>query len=213
MATLQASDTAHALAHDILKQEEAKGGAPVHSFDPDATPAQKAAEAGRQKDKLSTMQESAPPPAERGVYDAPLHSPPGLSFRPELDIHSGTPNGNVIPTITIQDHDGEKEAVAQDTPAPTPEDAKEVAESSESDSIPGAVPAAPAYTIPDWYVIGWRQHARIDKPVLEGEAKDRSILDQFLSEQFYGAWYHNAAVIVLVRVFHLSSAVPSFSVF
>jgi hypothetical protein len=119
---------------------------------------------------------------------------------PELDVHSGPANGNVIPTITIQDHDGEREAVAEDTP----QNANEVSESRETDSIPGAIPAAPAYTIPDWYVVGWRQHAGIDKPALEGEEKDRTILDQFLGEQFYGAWYHNAAVVVLVRVFFQS---------
>ncbi|RXW22896.1 hypothetical protein EST38_g2942 [Candolleomyces aberdarensis] len=177
MATLPASDAAHAMAHDILKQDADKGGVPVHSFDPDATPAQKAAQAGKAKDKLeSTIQEKAPPPTER-----------------EVDIHSGPANGNVIPTITIQDHDGEKEAVAKDTP----QDTNEVVEStpSETDSIPGAMPAAP-YTIPDWYVIGWREHAGVDKPALEGEEKDRYILDQFLTEQFYGAWYHNAAVII-----------------
>lgn len=107
----------------------------------------------------------------------------------------------MIPTITVEDHDGEKEVVAKDAPQSPQEDAQEVPASPETDSIPGAIPAAPAYTIPDWYVIGWRQHAGVDKPALEGEDKDKSVLDQFLTEQFYGAWYHNAAVIVLVRVF------------
>jgi len=35
-------------------------------------------------------------------------------------------------------------------------------------------------------------------PLPEGEERDRGVLDMFLSEQFYGAWYHNGAVIVFV---------------
>lgn len=56
---------------------------------------------------------------------------------------------------------------------------------------------APA--IPDWYKVGWRQAAGIDNPPLaEGEEKDKGVLDLFLSEQFYGSWYHNAAIIIFV---------------
>lgn len=65
---------------------------------------------------------------------------------------------------------------------------------------PGGMPTAPAANIPDWYKVGWRAVSGIDLPPLaEGEEKDRSILHLFLSEQFYGDWYHNAAIIVFVR--------------
>ncbi|KAJ7169501.1 C2 domain-containing protein [Mycena filopes] len=33
-------------------------------------------------------------------------------------------------------------------------------------------------------------------PLTEGEEQDKGILDMFLGEQFYGSWYHNAALIV-----------------
>ncbi|EEB88518.1 hypothetical protein MPER_13602, partial [Moniliophthora perniciosa FA553] len=56
--------------------------------------------------------------------------------------------------------------------------------------------------IPDWYVVGWRQHAGLDKPA-SAEATtsadketDRRVLELFLTEQFYGEWWHNAGIII-----------------
>lgn len=104
-------------------------------------------------------------------------------------------NPSTIPTITIEDADGEQPKVVA---SGTDQSAEAVQE--ESANIPGALPTSAAPTIPDWYRIGWRQVSGIDDaPLPEGEAKDKSVLDMFLSEQFYGAWYHNAAVIVVVR--------------
>ena len=61
------------------------------------------------------------------------------------------------------------------------------------------MPNGPAPEIPDWYKVGWRDVSGIDRPALqEGEAKDKALLDLFLSEQFYGEWYHSAAVIFFV---------------
>ena len=71
--------------------------------------------------------------------------------------------------------------------------------SEEQDHPPGAIPARPVDAIPQWYRVGWREMSGIDRVKPEGEAKDVAILDLFISEQFYGDWYHNAAVIVFVR--------------
>jgi len=50
--------------------------------------------------------------------------------------------------------------------------------------------------------VGWRQSSGIDDaPLSEGEVKDRHVLSLFLSEQFYGEWYHNAGIIIFVRSF------------
>ncbi len=63
------------------------------------------------------------------------------------------------------------------------------------------MPQTLASNIPDWYTVGWRSVSGIDQPALaEGEEKDRSVLNLFLTEQFYGDWYHNAAIIVFVRI-------------
>ncbi|KAF5313977.1 hypothetical protein D9611_006774 [Ephemerocybe angulata] len=155
---------------NVLKQENEK--APVHTFNPDDTPAQKAAVAGQERDKLGSMKEQ--PPVER-----------------EVQINTGPVNGNVVPTIVVEDHDGKQEMVAN-----VGEHVDNKVESSE-EAIPGALPSGAAPPIPDWYKVGWRQHSGIDNPLPEGEEKDKSVLDRFINEQFYGAWYHNSAVIVV----------------
>ena len=67
---------------------------------------------------------------------------------------------------------------------------------------PGAFPTKPSPTIPEWYTVGWRQAVGIDKPPLpEGEEKDNSVLHMFLTEQYYGEWYHNAAIIIFVCIY------------
>ena len=92
---------------------------------------------------------------------------------------------NVMPTITIEDVDKLEEVQETTTPL--------------QQQPPGAMPVGPAPPIPDWYKVGWRAVSGIDEPALpEGEAKDKTVLDAFLKEQYYGDWYHNAAIIVVV---------------
>ncbi|KAF7339989.1 hypothetical protein MVEN_01916600 [Mycena venus] len=97
----------------------------------------------------------------------------------ELAIETG--KSKVVPTITVDDIDSAKpeEDHHDDTPQP-----------------PGALVASSG-AIPDWYRVGWRQASGIDNaPLTEGEERDKGVLDMFLAEQFYGSWYHNAALIV-----------------
>lgn len=68
-----------------------------------------------------------------------------------------------------------------------------------ADGMPGQLPALAAPLLPDWYKIGWRAVSGIDDQAPEGEERDRGILSAFIAEQYYGDWYHNAAIIVLVR--------------
>lgn len=54
--------------------------------------------------------------------------------------------------------------------------------------------------IPDWYRTGWREVSGIDvQHPPEGEEKDKFVLQAFIGEQYYGEWYHNAAIIIVVR--------------
>lgn len=94
----------------------------------------------------------------------------------------------------MQDTDGDhKKLVASGTEQTV------AAAQDEGQAIPGALPDGVAPPIPDWYKVGWRQASGIDEaPLTEGEEKDKGVLDLFLSEQFYGSWYHNAAVILFV---------------
>lgn len=101
----------------------------------------------------------------------------------------------MVPTISVQDVDLDLETAKQ-----KPSNGASLQPADDDvEKVPGALPAGPAPAIPDWYVVGWRQASGIDEPPLpEGEEKEKKLLDLFISEQFYGAWYHNAALIVFV---------------
>lgn len=56
--------------HGLLKKDEAKGAA-VHSFDPDASPAEKAAVAGKARDQVKSITQIGPSDGgARGMYTA-----------------------------------------------------------------------------------------------------------------------------------------------
>lgn len=139
------------------------GRVAVHTFDENASPEQKAAQAGKARDQLKSVQNK--------------------DEQAEREVHVDKGGAHIVPTITVQDADAEPSKGVQ--PPPT-----------QVSTVPGDMPSGPAPSTPDWYRIGWRQASGIDEPVTEGEQKDRGILDHFLSEQFYGAWYHNAAIII-----------------
>jgi len=100
----------------------------------------------------------------------------------------------VVPTIVIDDGEEPKEL---EPATKIPQDAPQSSE--ESLSMPGEMPSGPAQQLPDWYVIGWREASGIDK-VQDKEARQKHLLQEFITEQYYGAWWHNSAVIVTVRV-------------
>ncbi|KAJ3567153.1 hypothetical protein NP233_g6551 [Leucocoprinus birnbaumii] len=160
----------------LLKQDADRNRVPVHTFDPDASPQEKAAAAGKARDQLQSVTSD-----DKKALDAPGR---------ELKIDSG--RSTAVPTITVEDHDGEKpKVVAKDVS----DESARVAEEESDANMPGSMPNGAAPAIPDWYRVGWRQNSGIDD-LQEGEAKTQSILASYLDEQFYGDWYHNAAVIV-----------------
>ncbi|KAF7320046.1 hypothetical protein MKEN_00788800 [Mycena kentingensis (nom. inval.)] len=148
---------------------DANGRVAVHSFDPDASPEQKGAAAGKARDQLKSVKQDSGPAAR------------------ELSIQTGQPT--MVPTITIQDADTPQTAKSDKTQT-------SVSDDDDTPQPPGSIASA-AGPIPDWYRVGWRQAAGIDdSPLSEGEERDKGVLDMFLNEQFYGNWYHSAAIIV-----------------
>ncbi|KZT06296.1 tricalbin [Laetiporus sulphureus 93-53] len=159
------SPETQAKVNGIVQDDAAKGRVAVHSFDPDMPPQEKAAIAGKEKEKLKLNQ------AEPDAVGK--------------EVPVGTGNSNIVPTITIENVD--EKANGGETP-PTLEP-----------QVPGSMPVGPAPAVPDWYTVGWREVSGIDtRPKAEDEEKDKYILQTFLSEQFYGDWYHNAALVVAV---------------
>lgn len=55
-------------ALDAALKKDADKGAAVHSFDPEASPAQKGAAAGKARDQLKSVKASSGPNVERGLY-------------------------------------------------------------------------------------------------------------------------------------------------
>ncbi|KDN50305.1 hypothetical protein RSAG8_01641, partial [Rhizoctonia solani AG-8 WAC10335] len=148
-----------------IHREDAAKGAVPHTFDANMSPAEKAAAAGKGRDELKSLG------AQEKMEDAR-----------ELPVDTGI-GPNPAPTITIEDVD---------------EATKEVLEESNTQNgqpVPGMMPEGPAPPIPDWYKVGWRAQAGIDDPVPSQEEKDKGLLEQWLTEMYYGDWYHNAAVI------------------
>ncbi|KAH9081855.1 tricalbin [Lactarius deliciosus] len=156
---------AHSQANDILQSDAAKGNVAVHSFDPDAPPAEKAAAAGKARTQLNSTTATSPEKSNEVAVD--------------------TGNAGLIPTITIQDVDKEQ-----------PKDIPQ--------QLPGSLPTSEATGIPDWYKVGWRAFADINKPLEEEDQMQLRLMNSWISQQYYGEWYYNAAVIIsAVLVSHL----------
>ena len=129
-----------------------------------------------------------------------------IHFAAEVQVDTGTA-GNAIPTITVEDTSRPNKK-----PPPKPVETEKQPEAPESPTwptsptsptapeheIPGDMPNGSAPEIPHWYKVGWRDVSGIDLPMAAGDEKHREILGLFLSEQYYGEWYHNAAMVVVV---------------
>lgn len=103
----------------------------------------------------------------------------------ELAVDTGS--DGPVPTITVEDVD-------KDAPKDVDKDVlKDVP------PIPGQLPSSNAPAIPDWYKVGWRAFTDLDKPSEDDDQRQLRLMNTWISEQYYGQWYHNAAVIVFVR--------------
>jgi hypothetical protein len=107
--------------------------------------------------------------------------------------NSSSAADTAIPNVLDSAHSDASTAGSETAVSP-PEDEHAVV-----DDVPGAVSTKPKTEIPEW-LVGWRQVSGIDDPTSTStEARNKSALNLFLKEQFYGDWYHNAGVITFVR--------------
>ncbi|CCA70918.1 related to TCB3-protein localized to membranes, bud-enriched [Serendipita indica DSM 11827] len=174
-----ANDLQNATVSDVIADSNAKG-TNTYIIPPDATKEDFDALKAKAKASLGLPQVVPPDKGAQGLAVPATKAPP------------------IVPTLTVEDVDATETAEAK-AAEKSPHSAV-----SETSTTPGDLPAKKAPVIPDWYKIGWRQVSGIDEPMAEGEERDRGILFQFIDEQYYGEWYHNAAIIIVaVVVTHL----------
>ncbi|ORY31245.1 C2 domain-containing protein [Naematelia encephala] len=154
----------------VLARDESKGAA-VHAFNPDASPEEKAALAGHDKALLSAIP---------GVDRLRHHKEDGRAVVVDTSLTGSGP----APTVSLDDVDKASRAEGQ---------------VAGGDQVPGSIPAGTAPPVPTWMQSGWRQVAKLD--VTGEKTRDEtSILAEYLSEQMYGAWWHNAGIIIFAVV-------------
>nr|XP_018259792.1 uncharacterized protein I303_07863 [Kwoniella dejecticola CBS 10117]OBR81950.1 transmembrane protein [Kwoniella dejecticola CBS 10117] len=175
---------------------DAVKGAPVHTFDPDASPEQKAASKAQAKASLG-LPSSATIKATLGQVGSYV---PGQTKKEELDlggravtIDTSTSKSAPVPTVSLADVDKASKAEGQ---------------GAGDQDIPGAIPTGAAPSVPTYIKTGWRQVAGLGKD--DKTAEESNILAAYLTEQMYGAWFHNAGIILFailltrfVTVLHL----------
>src|SRR5713226_1099109 len=157
--------SAQGQANNILQNDASGGNVAVHTFDPDASPAEKATAAGNARNQLSST--LPPKPSEGGQGQSSVHvlsASCRVDSLPELPVDTGI--DGPIPTITIDDVDEEG-----------PKDAP---------PTPGQLPASKAPVIPDWYKVGWRAFTDLDKPPEDDDQRQLRLMNAWISEQYYG---------------------------
>ncbi|KAF8320471.1 tricalbin [Clavulina sp. PMI_390] len=163
------------LAND-LANDQAKG-AVVHQFDPNASPEQKAAAVANGAGQLASIV---------GANKTNGAAAPAVPV--------ATPSAGPPPPITIGEKEIEKANSPNGAAAATTEPTTPSSPKDDIPEPPGAL-TGPAPPIPDWIRTGWREVTGIDSPALAGIEHERALLNMFISDQYYGQWYHNAAVI------------------
>ncbi|GAA5844845.1 hypothetical protein JCM11251_007345 [Rhodosporidiobolus azoricus] len=202
-----------------LRADEAKG-ATIHTFDPLASPSEKAAAARKAASaSLAPVDLSGFPPSLRGGEELAAFKEAGGSAVPS-DVGTATGGAGTPKTTTslreveaVNKEEKAKEAKEEEQGKLVP--SKEQGGVSEiereegrvnedgSKNPPGALPGKEAEKpgkpavreIPAWFAIGWTGQ---DKTLFLSpeEAHERSVLQDFFSDAYYGQWYHNAGIIL-----------------
>ncbi|WRT70761.1 uncharacterized protein IL334_007760 [Kwoniella shivajii] len=174
------NDVKTAVSQMAAKDEH--NGAHVHTFDPDATPEQKAAAKADAKAALG-LPSSSTIKATLGQVGSYV---PGATKKENLDLgpravtlDTSTSTSAPLPTVSLADVDKASKAEGQ---------------GAGDENIPGAIPVGAAPPVPTWVKTGWRQVADLGKD--DKTAEEASILAHYVSENMYGAWFHNAGIII-----------------
>lgn len=126
---------------------------------------------------------------------APSASAPGS---PGASSRATNGTNGVNGPLKVTASAGVPEAVLTKAEGKKEEEAR-VLDAEARDQIPGALPDAPVKLreIPDWFAIGWTGQDKLADPFASAqEIRAQSLLAEFVSESYYGEWWHNAGVII-----------------
>lgn len=177
----------------VALQKESQQGAAVHAFNPDASPQEKAEQA-----------KANAPSAVSGTLPTAGATAVVTDIDPKLAKGHGK-----IPSISVTSEEDKKalekkndaKEAAADAAAATKGHTKgapsaaSVASAKSTSSVPGEFPDEPAapYEIPDWYKVGWTALAGDDPAA---KANERGLMEEWLSDMWFGQFYHNAGIII-----------------
>ncbi|GAA5871970.1 hypothetical protein JCM16303_000930 [Sporobolomyces ruberrimus] len=187
-------------------KDQAKG-ATVHSFDPDLSPSEKAQRISPSTGKnggISKMDMSGIP-SLRGPELRQFKESGGEGLSSDL----GTSGENIPVTVGLKDVEkssGEehKEEDPVEKARQSRIDEGRLNDEDGTENPPGAMPEKEPEPqmireIPSWFQIGWTGQDR--SLFLSPEEKtNRAILEDFVSDAYYGQWYHNAGIMVFCVV-------------
>ncbi|GAA5849255.1 hypothetical protein JCM8547_006494 [Rhodosporidiobolus lusitaniae] len=188
--------------------DEAKGAA-VHSFPSSSSPSEKAALASRTAaSQVGKMDTSGLPPSVhlRGAELAEFQQAGGSSV--PSDTGEGGSGGRTATTTSLRQVErvNEEEKEGKGKEEGEEERGRRILKEEGrlgqdgEERPPGALPGKEAEKgkvreIPGWFAIGWTGQDRTLFLSPE-ELKERSLLADFVSDAYYGQWYHNAGIIL-----------------
>ncbi|GEM08900.1 tricalbin [Rhodotorula toruloides] len=206
MDTPQTAPPVTEVTEAVQKARDEALGVNVHSFDPSASPADKAAQARKATPAVTPVDMSAAPSLRKGelgqfTKDGGSSVASDVGTRGEkIAITTGAKAAEVESTKEKQSGEPLNDA---ERAARIEQDEGRVDENGVK-SPPGAMPNKEAEKgkpreIPSWFAIGWNGQ---DKSFFLSpeDARERSILSDFFTDAYYGQWYHNAGIIVFAVV-------------
>ncbi|GAA5958373.1 hypothetical protein JCM3765_004810 [Sporobolomyces pararoseus] len=200
-------------------KDEAKG-ATVHSFDPDATPTEKAqqitGDSGTRAESVGGggggggigKMDMSGLPSVRGSEYSQFKSQGGAEG---LSSDLGTSGESIKLTTGLKEvenlnnqEQNEKEVDPVEKARQSRIDEGRLDPQDGTENPPGAMPTKEPEPqtireIPSWFQIGWTGQDR-SLFLTPEEKTNRAILQDFLSDAYYGQWYHNAGIMVFCVV-------------
>ncbi|GAA5874962.1 hypothetical protein JCM1840_007163 [Sporobolomyces johnsonii] len=179
-------------------QDQAKG-ANVHSFDPFASPSQKAQQALKgAKGAIAPLDLSSAPSLRGSTGGTAVASDVGSNGNKVKVTTGPRESEKATKEEVVQGKEGEGYAGDEDRARAILKAEGRISEDG-VENPPGAMPEKEAEKgkvreIPSWFAIGWTGQDRTLFLAPE-DAKKRSILEDFVSDAYYGQWYHNAGII------------------